>query len=258
RVRRPTPQAILDFKLNSLANVDSVKLWGGNEDISAPGRRNEWQHSINAAREAIEGTYHDVHCWAVTPYSLADTFEVLAEHDLVRFACHSFADTLFGDCEFHLVMVPSDDPASAAASWRRVKEEAEQTAPGSRFRPVDVLLGKRIPTETAQRRLAEERLSVAQGMEARALRAEGLAQERLGLAQERLLLAQEMETRARKAERLAEERLDLVHRMEDRALRAEAMVNTMQRSSSWRLTGALRSARATLRRVRSRAATPPS
>jgi predicted SAM-dependent methyltransferase len=246
--RRPTLQAVLDGLMNAVQTVNAVKLWSGDEDIAGLVHATGWEHNIGAARETLAGVYHDVHCWAVTPYSLADIFIPLAEHSLLRFACHSFADTLYGDCEFHLTLVPSDDQARVAESWRQVKREAQQTAPGSRFRPVDVLSGAYGSADAEPRRLAKERLNVAQEMESRARRAEALAEERLHLVHR-------MEDRARTAESLVEERLDLVRRMEDRALRAEAMVTQMQQSSSWRVTEPLRTAVHLLRRAGSRGET---
>jgi SAM-dependent methyltransferase len=234
-VRRPTPQAILDGQLNAVPAANTVKLWNGDEDAAlAPSF--DWNYTVRAVRGAVAGEYHDVHCWAVSPYSLADVFVFLAERGLLRLACDSFEDTAFGDNEFHLRLVPNADPGFVAETWRRVRRAARQTMPGSRFRPIDVLSGavsggavvaSADSRELAeQRRLAHERLILAQSMEARALAAENLAEERL-------YLAQNLEARALTAEA--------------RALGAEGALDEVRRSTSWRLTEPLRSAMRFLR-----------
>ncbi len=258
--RRPTPQAILDSQLNAASAADTAKLWDGSLGAGATVPQFDWDYTVRVAREAIDGAYHDAHCWAVTPYSLADIFVALAEHDLLRLACAKFDDTAQGDCEFHLRMVPCDEASIVAESWRQVRQAARQTAPGSRFRPIDVLSGAAASSATAvavtskavpnpgdspelaeQRCLAHERFLLVQAMEQRARAAESLAEERL-------YLAQSMEARALSGEALASERLDLVRRMEARAVTAEAALDEVRRSTSWRLTQPLRAAARSLRR----------
>ena len=139
--RRPTPQAILDFKLNAVPGVRPERLWDKLEDAARLVPRIDWDKPVTAAREAAGGAYHDVHCWAVTPYSLADIFVFLAERGLLRLACAGFEDTADGQLEFFLSLTPSDDQGFIAETWRRVRQAARQTVPGSRFRPVDVLSG---------------------------------------------------------------------------------------------------------------------
>ncbi len=141
--RRPTPQAILDSQLNAAPAAETAKLWDGNMGAGLPVPQFDWDYTVRIARDAIAGAYHDAHCWAVTPYSLADIFVALAEHGLLRLACAKFEDTAPGDCEFHLRMVPCDEPSIVAESWRQVRQVARQTAPGSRFRPIDLLSGRR-------------------------------------------------------------------------------------------------------------------
>ena len=255
--RRPTPQAILDSQLNAAPAADTAKLWDESLGAGAPVPQFDWDYAVRAAREAIGGAYHDAHCWAVTPYSLADIFVALAEHGLLRLACAKFDDTAQGDCEFHLRMVPCDEASIVAESWRQVRHSAGQTAPGSRFRPIDVLSGTAASSAAAatskgvlnpgdspelveQRCLAHERFLLVQAMEQRARAAESLAEERLHLAQS-------MEARALAGEAQASERLDLVRRMEARAKGAEAVLDEVRRSTSWRLTQPLRAAARSLR-----------
>lgn len=235
--RRPTPHAVLDFKLNAVPGVRSERLWGKIEDAARLVPRVDWDEAAGAARAAAGGAYHDVHCWAVTPYSLADIFVFLAEHGLLRLACSGFEDTADGQLEFFLSLTPSADQGFIAETWRRVRQAARQTAPGSRFRPVDVLSG----AETAANRATASADSVE------------LAEQRR-LAHERFQLAQAMEQRARAAEALAEERLSRLQQLEAqaqrneaRAARAEAVLEQVRVSTSWRLTQPLR---AVVRRVR--------
>jgi len=235
--RHPMPQAVLDSQLNAAPAVSSAKLWAGTEDAAALTPRFDWDYTVRAAREATASTYHDAHCWAVTPYSLADIFVVLAEHGLLRLACASFEDTAYGNLEFYLRLVPCDEPSFVAETWRRVKQQARQTAPGSRFRPIDVLSGTAAATAAA---------STAAAAVANPGDSPELAEQRR-LAHERFLLVQAMEQRARAAESLAEERLYLVQRMEARAAGAEAALDEVRRSTSWRLTQPLRAAVRTLR-----------
>ena len=240
--RRPMPQAILDSQLNAAPSADFIKLWSADGSTSAPAPLFHWDHIIRLAQESMAGAYHDSHCWAVTPYSLADIFVALAEHGLLRLACAKFEDTPYADFEFYLRMAPCDDPEVVAESWRRVRQEARQTAPGSRFRPVDVLAGVASPSAAL---LAAATGNVA-GRTGESL---DLAAQR-ALAHERLLLVQAMAERIRIAESLADERLQLAERMEARALAGEAALGLLRRSTSWRLTQPLRAAVETMRRVR--------
>ena len=257
--RRPMAQAILDSQLNAAPAANPAELWDENRGAGAPVPQFDWEYTIQAARGAIAGIYHDAHCWAVTPYSLADIFVALAEHGLLHLACAKFEDTSYGNIEFYLRMVPCDEPSIVAESWRRVRQEARQTAPGSRFRPIDVLSGAAAPSATSvtaagtaivtpddsaelaqQRRLAHERFLLVQAMEQRARAAESLAEERFHLARS-------MEARALAGEALASERLDLVRAMEVRAASVEAALGQVRRSTSWRLTRPVRAAARALR-----------
>jgi SAM-dependent methyltransferase len=257
--RSPTPQAVLDSHLNHASGADHIKLW---EDASVPPLPHlDWNYAISSAREAMAGVYHDVHCWAVTPYSLADIFVALAEHGLLHLACAKFDDTADGNFEFYLRMIPCDQPSMAAESWRRVRRDARQTVPGSRFRPIDVLssvTAVSAPVASAtpmvpcngsaeqvhQGRLAHERLLLVQAMEERARVGESLAEERLQLVRR-------MEARALASEVLSNERLHLVQKMEARAVRAEAALDQVRRSASGRVIEPLRAIARTLRRDRS-------
>jgi len=242
--RRPMPQAILDSQLNAAPEADFVKLWRKDRSAGAPVPQFNWDHTISIARESIAGIYHDAHCWAVTPYSLADIFVALAEHGLLRLACAKFEDTAYGNFEFYVQMVPCDEPDMVAESWRRMRQEARQTAPGSRFRPVDELSGA--ATLSAAPPLAISTFVANPGDSPE------LAEQRR-LAHERLLLVQAMECRARAAESLAGERLQAFEHMEARALAYEAALGQVRRSTSWRLTRPLRVVVRTLRRERQQA-----
>ena len=240
--RRPMPQAILDSQLNAAPGANFIQLWSADGSTSAPAPLFHWDHIIRLAQESVAGTYHDSHCWAVTPYSLADIFVALAEHGLLRLACAKFEDTPYADFEFYLRMVPCDDPGVVAESWRRVRQEARQTSPGSRFRPADVLAGVADPSAALLAAAGGNAVdSAGENLELAAQRA---------LAHERLLLVQAMAERVRVAESLAAERLRLAERMEARALAGEAALGLVRRSTSWRLTQPLRAATEVFRRER--------
>ena len=239
RARRPLPQAILDCELNAVPGVNFIKLWASDHSDGLPTPRPDWTNAIRLARDAMEGGYHDAHCWAVTPYSLADIFVALAEHGLLRLACAKFEDTGYANFEFYLTMVPCDDPGMAAESWRRVRQEAKQIAPGSRFRPIDMLSGA--ATLSAAAIVVPDTPVIADFKE----NAELTEQRRL--AHERLMLIRALEQRLDIAESLADERLKIAQRMEARAQAAEAALGQVRHSTSWRLTQPLRAAVQTLR-----------
>lgn len=239
RARRPMPQAILDCELNAVPGANFIKLWSGDHSDGLPAPRFDWTNAIRLARDAMEGGYHDAHCWAVTPYSLADIFVALAEHGLLRLACTTFEDTGYANFEFYLTMVPCDEPGRVAESWRRVRQEAKQIAPGSRFRPIDVLSGA--ATLSAASIVVADTPVVADPQDS-----PELAEQRL-LAHERLMLIRALEQRLHVAESLADERLKIAGRMEARAQAGEAALSLVRRSTSWRLTQPLRTAVQTLR-----------
>ena len=222
-----------------MPGANFIKLWACDHSDGLPTPRFDWTNPIRLARDAMEGGYHDAHCWAVTPYSLADIFVALAEHGLLRLACATFEDTGYGNFEFYLTMVPCDEPDAVAESWRRVRQEAKQFAPGSRFRPIDLLSGAAtLPAAAA----------VVPGtpMAADPRHGPELAEQRR-LAHERLMLIRALEQRLQAAESLADERLKITQRMEARAQAGEAALGLLRRSTSWRLTEPLRAAVQTLR-----------
>lgn len=244
RARRPMPQAILDYELNAAPGANFIKLWAGDHSDGLPAARSDWTNAIRLARDAMEGGYHDAHCWAVTPYSLADIFVALAEHGLLRLACANFEDTGYANFEFYLTMAPCDEPGTVAESWRRVRQQAKQIAPGSRFRPIDVLSGAAALSAAA---VVVPDTPVA----ADPADSPELAEQRL-LAHERLMLVRALEQRLHAAESLADERLKIAGRMEARAQAGEAALGLVRQSTSWRLTQPLRAAVQTLRRQQAR------
>ena len=244
RARRPLPQAILDCELNAVPGVNFIKLWASDHSGGLPAPRPDWTNALRLARDAMEGGYHDAHCWAVTPYSLADIFVALAEHGLLRLACATFEDTGYGNFEFYLTMVPCDEPGVVAESWRRVRQEAKQVAPGPRFRAIFVLSGA--ATLSAAAAVVPDT-----PMAAAARHDPELAEQRL-LAHERLMLVRALERQLLVAESLADERLKVAQRMEARAQAGEAALGLVRRSTSWRLTQPLRAAVQTLRERRQR------
>jgi len=117
RARTPLPHLVLDYVLN-VVKLDAGKAWQGELDESALERHHTIQHALAVAQQAIEGVYHDVHCWMFTPRSFALLFAELAEQGLLNFECTSFFDTEPYTIEFFVGLRPTDDLAKATESWR--------------------------------------------------------------------------------------------------------------------------------------------
>lgn len=53
-----------------------------------------------AVESALDGTYHDVHCWVFTPYSFARLMSQCVALGLANFGCRDFMHTPVGLLEF--------------------------------------------------------------------------------------------------------------------------------------------------------------
>jgi len=141
RPRRPLPGALLDCCLNAVT-VDPIAAWSGQLAPSELVPLVRWEDAMAMARDAIEnGGYHDVHCWVFTPTSFARLMDAAAARGLIRFCCAGIRDTEPDDTEFFVTLVPCDDPAEAAATWRvaldRLRTPLDATDPAAVRRRFD-------------------------------------------------------------------------------------------------------------------------
>lgn len=119
RRRRPSARQILDFAFNE-APVNTVQAWAQTIDRSQLKHAHSFEGAMGLARDAEDnGSYHDVHCWAFTPESLAELFAALAAGGLLRFSCERLLPTARNELEFFVWMRKCDDRQQAAASWQR-------------------------------------------------------------------------------------------------------------------------------------------
>lgn len=135
RDRRPSPGSVFDFAANAVL-VDAAAAWRGPLDPSSLPRFANLPRSLQRAREALDGTYHDSHCWVFTPLSLLRIMVDLVDLDLLPYRCARFHDTEVGSLEMLMVLERrphQDDDGKAAARESfmlhlRVLEEAEAAA----------------------------------------------------------------------------------------------------------------------------------
>ncbi|WP_188130945.1 methyltransferase domain-containing protein [Paraburkholderia panacisoli] len=124
--RVPKPHAILDYYLNATP-VDPMAAWRGELNESNVKRPNNFEPAMAMARDAaINGTYHDAHCWVFTPRSFANLMEQLSALELVQFACDRFINTEFNTIEFFVSLRPETDTEKVVASWQRIASEARE------------------------------------------------------------------------------------------------------------------------------------
>jgi hypothetical protein len=129
RATVPTPHVVLDHLLN-FREVDLHQAWRGTLDPAALPPRFSVAEAIAKAREVIaQATYLDVHCWVFTPSSFAQLMEQATAAGLVRFACVDVQFPRPFDNDFVTGLLPSDNVPAMVASWRQMRERAEQLDP---------------------------------------------------------------------------------------------------------------------------------
>jgi SAM-dependent methyltransferase len=121
--RRPAPASTYDFVANAVV-VDAGAAWSGSLDRNSLAHFADRHSALNVARECLEGTYHDVHCWVFTPESLFKIMIDLVDLDLLPFRCARFHTTQPGSIEMFLILERragnSDaEKAEARDSFRR-------------------------------------------------------------------------------------------------------------------------------------------
>lgn len=119
--RWPHPQVVLDYVLN-VVKLNGALAWRGQVDERTLERHHTLQHAMAVAQQAVDGIYHDVHCWVFTPRSFALLFAELSDHRLINFGCSGFHDTVPDTIEFFVHLRATKDHDAAAASWRAMAD----------------------------------------------------------------------------------------------------------------------------------------
>ena len=124
RARKPLLHAVVDFAL-FCTPVDLLKAWDGTMARERALTREDFNRAFHLGRDVVDnGTYHDVHCWVVTPRSFATLFAEMAEFGLHDFACAAFHDTEPHELEFCVALQECSDPVELTESWRRMARTA--------------------------------------------------------------------------------------------------------------------------------------
>lgn len=127
KTRIPLVHEVLDCCLNQ-AQIDTAAAWRGEVDPAALKKDFTFDGAMWLARDIIaNSTYHDIHCWVFTPHSFAMLCCELAKVDLLKFACHHFVDTQYGQLEFYVALEASQDKDLTVESWARMARTIHQT-----------------------------------------------------------------------------------------------------------------------------------
>jgi SAM-dependent methyltransferase len=134
---RPMAQAVVDQEWNA-ARIGVKRAWRGAikpselpEPISPAG-------AMALGRSAeVDGVYRDVHVSVFTPKSFARLMGQMTSNDLLSFGCARFVDTPRDELEFYVRLYPESDRSVAAASWKKMAEEARL---GPRIKNVDDIM----------------------------------------------------------------------------------------------------------------------
>jgi methyltransferase family protein len=126
RATVPTPHVVLDHCLN-FRTVDLHQAWRGTLDpANLPPTFSVAEAITNAREVTAQGAYLDVHCWVFTPTSFARLMEQATAAGLARFACVDVQFPRPFDNDFVTGLEPSDNVPAMVASWRQMRERAEQ------------------------------------------------------------------------------------------------------------------------------------
>jgi hypothetical protein len=76
-------------------DVDVIAAWQGDlQGAKENPAATKVTAALTAAQEALEGKYHDSHCWVFTPHSFARLLGDLARLGFVRMACRQLSTGL--------------------------------------------------------------------------------------------------------------------------------------------------------------------
>lgn len=120
QAKAPLPHSIIDCCYN-MAKVDAVKAWTGQLDATRLEKYHQPDGALNVARDALNGAYHDVHCWVFTPHSLSVLLEQVATLGLLNFSCAGFYDTEQYQVEFFVTLRECSDRAQIIESWKELQ-----------------------------------------------------------------------------------------------------------------------------------------
>lgn len=133
RARRPTVANVLDFRLHYAPDMSGHDRFRHGTLPPALAPEIDLHRALDSAGWArdLPDRYFDVHCWVFQPRSFARCMARLAAEGLVRFRCARLIDPSMPLLEFYAFLVPCDDTAVAAASWREAGAAAADPLPGS-------------------------------------------------------------------------------------------------------------------------------
>ncbi|NJO41088.1 MAG: methyltransferase domain-containing protein [Cyanobacteria bacterium CRU_2_1] len=118
--RKPSPRQIYDF-LSSAVSWKGAIAWKGeiseNELVQIHSEAEAWE---TAKRVFVDDTYHDVHCWVFTPYSLFELFRTLIKLELFDFKIAKFYKT--DGCEFYVSLQALS--FSSLKNWQHIQLES--------------------------------------------------------------------------------------------------------------------------------------
>ncbi|GAN77238.1 methyltransferase domain-containing protein [Acidisphaera rubrifaciens] len=125
-VRRPTPGQVFDHFAN-LVEVDVAAAWAGTLEPARLRRRNGPHGVLALCRTALDGAYHDSHCWVFTVATFPGLCAALADLDLMPFELVRFQPTPVNDLEMLAVLrrPPEGTPGGLGGSFRAVLDRLE-------------------------------------------------------------------------------------------------------------------------------------
>ncbi len=126
--KRPLPHRVLEYVAN-VVKVDCRDAWLRDLTTVELERAHDLEHATLCAKQAMDGAYHDIHCWVFTPYSFAMLMAELCEHGMVEFECSMFHDTEAFTDEFFSGLRPCLDRERSSESWRRAASRCEPFHP---------------------------------------------------------------------------------------------------------------------------------
>jgi ubiquinone/menaquinone biosynthesis C-methylase UbiE len=116
--RCPSPRQIIDF-WGYYRAVDALDAWRGDYPKDRRFHSSEFAAALEKAKDAVEfGAYYDTHCLVLTPGSFVTLMQGLVDLDMSEFACTRITTTGFGELEFFVHLMKTDDREARIDSWR--------------------------------------------------------------------------------------------------------------------------------------------